>query len=139
MEMASAQLTVFFEDPFWVGIYERESGGRYEACRIVFGPEPKDWTVYEFLLKNWHKLRFSPSMAATGLGKQAANPKRQQRQIQKSLQRMGTGTRSQQALKLQREQGKALRQHCDRTRREQDQARRFALRQEKRREKHKGH
>ena len=35
-------------------------GGQLEACRIVFGAEPKDYEVYDFLLKNWHRLRFSP-------------------------------------------------------------------------------
>ena len=39
--MGYSSLTVFFEDPFWVGVYERTDGGRYEACKITFGAEPK--------------------------------------------------------------------------------------------------
>ena len=33
MEETASTLTVLFEDPFWVGIYERESDGRYQVCR----------------------------------------------------------------------------------------------------------
>ena len=37
METGKAKLTVLFDPPFWVGLFEREHGGRYEACRVVFG------------------------------------------------------------------------------------------------------
>ena len=41
--MARSTLTVFFENPFWVGVYERIDGDRYEVCKITFGAEPKDY------------------------------------------------------------------------------------------------
>ena len=46
-----SRLNVLFDDPFWVGIFEREYEGRYEAARVVFGAEPKDYEVYEFFYK----------------------------------------------------------------------------------------
>ena len=46
-----SRLNVLFDDPFWVGIFEREYEGRYEAARVVFGAEPKDYEVYEFFIK----------------------------------------------------------------------------------------
>ncbi len=30
----TAQLSVFFEEPFWIGIYERMEGKKIEACKI---------------------------------------------------------------------------------------------------------
>ena len=42
MDTAKARLTVLFDPPFWVGLFERESGGRYEACKHTFGAEPRD-------------------------------------------------------------------------------------------------
>ena len=39
------KLTVFFEDPFWVGIFERIEKGKLSVCRVVFGSEPKDYEV----------------------------------------------------------------------------------------------
>ena len=58
MNQSKAKLTVFFEEPFWIGLYERESDGKYEVCKITFGAEPKDYEVYQFLLDNWRQLRF---------------------------------------------------------------------------------
>ena len=59
MAMKSS-LTILFENPFWIGLFERIDGDKYEVCKITFGAEPKDYEVYDFLLKNWHKLKFSP-------------------------------------------------------------------------------
>lgn len=53
-------LTIMFEAPLWIGLYERYDHGQYEVCKITFGAEPKDYEVYEFILKNWNKLKFSP-------------------------------------------------------------------------------
>ena len=48
-------LTILFEAPFWIGVYERFDEGYYEVCKITFGSEPKDYEVYDFLLKNYAK------------------------------------------------------------------------------------
>ena len=74
-DTVKAVLTVLFEDPFWVGIYERSAGGRYEVCKITFGAEPKDYEVYDYLLKNWSKLRFSPSDEADTIAEKQNNPR----------------------------------------------------------------
>ena len=42
MDKVSAKLTVFFEEPFWVGVFERISEDKLSACKITFGAEPKD-------------------------------------------------------------------------------------------------
>ena len=62
MDKVSLTFLVFFEDPFWIGIVERISDGTMEVCRITFGAEPKDYEVYEWLLKNYDGLRFSPAV-----------------------------------------------------------------------------
>ena len=139
MEHGYAELTVWFEDPFWVGLYERRSGGTYEVCRIVFGAEPQDYEVYALLMEHWRHLLFSPSMEAAAPEERRINPKRMQRQIRKSLQNTGIGTKAQQALQLQREQGKEARKKASREEREAEADRQFALRREKQREKHEGH
>lgn len=139
--MASmSKLTVFFEEPFWVGLYERQEGGRYEVSRIVFGAEPKDCEVLDFLLTNWSRLRFSPSVDAAEVEERRVNPKRMQRMIQKQTrQEAAVGTKAQQALNLQREQGKLERRTHSREQREAEKERQYALREEKHREKHRGH
>lgn len=71
-----SSLTILFEAPFWIGLYERTDNGKYEVCKITFGSEPKDYEVYEFLLKNWHKLKFSPPIQAEVAIERKINPKR---------------------------------------------------------------
>ncbi len=139
MEKTVSKLTVFFEEPFWVSIYERECAGQYEVCKITFGAEPKDYEVYGFMLKNFGKLRFSPSLEASAIAEKRINPKRMQREINKQFHDTGIGTKAQQALKLQQEQGKLDRKLRSRAQREAEKEQQFQLRQEKRKEKHRGH
>ena len=131
-------LTILFEDPFWIGLYERIDENKYEACKITFGAEPKDYEVYEFLLKNWDKLKFSPSIEIETAQDRKINPKRMQREISSHLQNKGIGTKAQQALKLQHEQNKVERITKSREQREAEQDRQYALRQKKKKEKHRG-
>ena len=63
MDKVSGKLTVFFEEPFWVGVFERVSEGNLSVCKVMFGAEPKDYEVYEFVLKNYYQLQFSPAVA----------------------------------------------------------------------------
>ena len=113
-----SSLTILFEAPFWIGLYERTDSGKYEVCKITFGSEPKDYEVYEFLLKNWHKLKFSPPIQAEVFIERKLNPKRMQREIQSQLQDKGVGTKAQQALKLQHEQCKLERKAKSREQKE---------------------
>ena len=138
MEDCIAKFTVLFSDPWWVGIYERTNGGRYEVCKITFGPEPRDCEVYDFLLENWHRLKFGPSIPSERLFvEKRPNPKRMQRQAREEM-RSGIGTKAQQALALQREQGKQTRKELTRAQRRSESERQYALRREKRKAKHRG-
>lgn len=138
MQRNVCSLTVFFEGPFWVGVFQRTDGSGLEACKVTFGAEPKDYEVYDFLLKNWGRLRFSPAVQDAAPEEKRRNPKRAQRTIRRALQQHGAGTKAQMALQLQREQEKQERQQLARVRRQAEQARRFQIRQEKKKQKHKG-
>lgn len=133
-----SSLTIMFEAPFWIGVYERYEGGKYEVCKITFGAEPKDYEVYEFLLRNWSNLKFSPPIQSELIEERKINPKRMQREINSQLQERGIGTKAQQALKLQHEQNKIERKTRNREQREAEKERQYALRQEKKKAKHRG-
>lgn len=139
MGMIVSELTILFDDPFWIGIFERKDNGRYEVCKVTFGAEPKDYEVSEFLLRNWSRLRFSPPIEAEETDDRRINPKRMQRIIQKQTAASGIGTKAQQALKLQQEEGKLARKTRSREEREAEKERQFELKQEKRKDKHRGH
>ena len=139
MDKIVSRFTVFFENPFWVGIFEVESERRYEISKIVFGAEPKDYEVYEFLLRNHHRLKFSHKSLSEKSKQKHLNPKRMQKEIKKQLENKGAGTKSQQALKEAYEQSKAERKMLSKVQIEAEKERRFELRQEKKKEKHRGH
>ena len=133
-----SSLTIMFESPFWIGLYERIDGNKYEVCKITFGAEPKDYEVYDFLLHNWKYLQFSPPVKADKVEEKHINPKRIQREINSQLQDRGIGTKAQQALKLQHEQSKIERKTRSKEQKEAEAERQFALRQEKKKAKHRG-
>ena len=99
---------------------------------------PKDYEIYDFLLKNWKKLKFSPPIKSEIMEEKKINPKRLQREINNQLQDRGIGTKAQQALKLQHEQNKLERKTKSREQREAEKERQYALRQEKKKSKHRG-
>lgn len=137
MDKVSGKLTVLFEEPFWIGVFERVSQGELSVCKVTFGAEPKDYEVYDFVLKNYDRLRFSPAVA-TDVKEASRNPKRIQREVHKQVQNTGIGTKAQQALKLQQEQMKTERKSANREKREAEKQRQFELKQQKRIRKHKG-
>ena len=137
MDKVSGRLTVFFENPFWIGVFERISEGKLSVCKVTFGAEPKDYEVYGFVLKHYDRLRFSPAVAAD-VKEASRNPKRVQREVRKQMQNHGIGTKSQQALKLQQEQSKMERRTVSREKREAEKERKFELKQQKKKEKHRG-
>ena len=133
------KFTVFFEEPFWVGVYERICEGQYQVSKVTFGAEPKDYQIYEFLSENWKNLNFSKPQPMEDFPERRINPKRMRRAIARSLSHTGVGTKAQQALKQQQEERKDElrkkgRQEKQRLKQEQCQRK-----QKKRKEKHKGH
>ncbi|MCL1981940.1 MAG: YjdF family protein [Clostridiales bacterium] len=139
MRKIEACFIVFFEDPFWVGVYERVENDLLEVCKITFGSEPKDYEIYKYLLQNWNRLQFSPPVEANKKSISKNNPKRMQRAIGKQLNAQGIATKSQQALKLQQEEGKTARKKKSRLQKEAEIQLKFELRQKKKKEKHRGH
>lgn len=136
--MYKSSLTIMFENPFWIGLYERFDNGTYEVCKITFGAEPKDYEIYDYLLQNWHKLKFSPPIKTDKTKDRKINPKRMQREINSQLEDKGIGTKAQQALQLQREQSKVEKRARTKEQKEAEKERQYALRQEKKKAKHRG-
>ena len=138
MDRVSGKLTIYFEDPFWVGVFERIENRKLSVAKVTFGVEPKDYVVLEFINRNYYHLQFSPAVE-TVINDTKKNPKRAQRDAKKQTLETGIGTKSQQALKLQQEQNKQERKVRSREQRDAESQRLFELKQMKKREKHKGH
>ena len=49
MDKITDKLTVFFENPFWVGIFESVEENNLVVCKVVFGAEPKVSEIYKLI------------------------------------------------------------------------------------------
>ena len=134
MDKVNGRLTVYFEEPFWVGIFEHIEDGKLSVAKVTFGVEPKDYEVQEYIQKYYFGLKFSPAVEAI-VKDIKRNPKRMQRAAKKQILETGIGTKSQQALKLQHDQSKSEHILQNKKQKELDKMRLFALKQQKKKEK----
>lgn len=138
MDRVSVKLTVYFENPFWIGIFERSIDEKLSVCKVIFGAEPKDNEVLEIVLNRYSELKYSPEIQYEKVFKEKVSPKRVQRDAKKQLNNKGVGTKSWQALKLQQEQNKTIRKMKTKKQKELEKEKLYSLKQQKKREKHKG-
>ena len=136
MEEISCKLTVYFDDPFWAAVCERQYAGQLEAANVVFGAEPKDYEAYAYFLSN--RPVFSPAIELEQKPYKPLNPKRARRLAQRQIAAR-IGTKAQQALQLQYQQNKLEQKSVRRSQREEEKERLFAIRTQKKKEKHRGH
>ena len=75
MDKTSCKLTVFFENPFWVGVLECNEDGKLTVSKITFYKEPKDYEIRDFILKKYNQLNFSPAVENVVIEKQKSYKK----------------------------------------------------------------
>ena len=132
------KLTVLFESPFWVGIFEKEQDGKYSVARIVFGAEPRDFEVFEFVINKMDQLKFS-NPQEDEIVKRKINPKRLQREVKKEISKKNIVSKAQDALRLEIEKNKIERRSFNSKLKEVVKQERFELKQQKKKEKKRGH
>lgn len=139
----SSTLTLYHDGQFWVGLIEHVEDGAYGVARIVFGAEPSDEEILQFVLRRWHKLTFFESenepSGTCSPSKLAKNPKRRQREVAKALSRPALSTKAQQALAEQREARKTIGSQTHKLQREAEKQLHLQQRTEKHKQKHRGH
>lgn len=138
MNRSSVTLTVLFNAPFWIGVFECVEDDKLTVAKVIFGAEPKDYEVYDFILKNFYRLKFSPSMVIE-INHTFENPKRRQRAARKQMQKTGIGTKSQQALQLQLEARKIELKNFNKMQQAALKQHQSELKKQKHKEKHRGH
>ncbi len=134
----SSTLTVYHDGQFWVGLAERVEDGRYGVARIVFGAEPSNEEILQFVTSKWAKLAFFGD-DPTEASKPAKNPKRRAREASRALKQPAMGTKAQQTLASQREAMKRESARARSQRRADEAEASFEQRKLKRKQKHRGH
>jgi hypothetical protein len=135
----SITLTVFFEDPFWVGLFAVAEEGKSRYCKVTFGKEPSDAEIYEFCRNNFARLEFTDAYQSGTEKPEALNPKRRKRQIGRELSGRSGVRKSYEAIKesIQQNEKKARRKESKIIKNETaDHV--FQVKQQKHKEKHRG-
>ncbi|MBN1564056.1 MAG: YjdF family protein [Anaerolineae bacterium] len=138
------RFTVYFESPFWVGILEEERDGVLYVARTVFGVEPSNQQLYEFMIYHLSDLRAQMTVglpvAAQSQSQSRKNPKRMQREIRREMACAGDGSRSKahEVMRQQIEQGKQTRRQRSKAERDAEQERKRQIKRQKSKDKHRG-
>src|SRR5579871_2631804 len=136
------KVTVTLENLLWVALFERVHEKKLTAARVIFGKEPTDPELYEWVLANFNQLKFSGTQDFI-LTIKRKNPKRVLREVKKEMKKAnGSVPReslAQQALRLELEKKKVLKKSKTKAEKEAEKEQQFQFKQEKKRQKKRGH
>ncbi|GGH16382.1 YjdF family protein [Paenibacillus segetis] len=136
------KLTVYYEGQYWVGVVEVTVDGKLKAYRHIFGVEPKDPEILEFV--NFRLLQVINGVTQA-LGVEDTqdlagriNPKRLVRLAARETSARGVSSFAQEALKLDYEQRKKEKQVKSKEERERFEDFKRELKVQKAKAKHRG-
>lgn len=140
--MVTIKATILYEGPFWVGLFERTDKKDYSVARKVFGGEPSDAEVYEFVLHHYHELKFGAPQEFQ-LEIKRMNPKRLQREVRREMKKaketIKPSTLAQDYMREEIEKNKKEKKELSKAQKDARKEEQFLLRKQKKKEKHRGH
>ncbi|PAK43400.1 MULTISPECIES: YjdF family protein [Priestia] len=134
-------LTIYHDGQFWVGIIEVVEDGKLRAFRYVFGAEPKDTEILDFIyykLLNIINQSVHSGLDVKGKSNKKINPKRLQRQVAKEINKLGISTKAQEAMKQEYEEKKKSKKKRANQYREELKEQKYLMKKQKAKAKHKG-
>jgi hypothetical protein len=136
------RLLVYFDGQFWTGLIESNESGDYFVRQHIFGAEPSDVEILDFVnIQLPRLLQTAPAMQAEKAPfaePRRINPKRLKKMAAHELRQSPLSTKSQEAMRLQLEQGKEERRQISKAEKEERRERNRKIAQEKARQKHRG-
>lgn len=134
------QVTIQHNGRFFEAIFERNDDQGVAVCRHIFGSEPSDPEIYEFILHHYHQLKFSTPLQFELVIKRKKF-KRMMREVKKEMSkpREHRETRSHELLREEMEKNKKTRKKISKKQKQQAIEDKFQLKQLKRKQKHRGH
>lgn len=140
--MITITATIYYEGAFWVGSFERTDKTGYAVARWIFGDEPSDTEVHNFILNNYEKLHFGAPQEFK-LEIKRMNPKRVQREVKREMERLKEtskpSTLAQDYIREEQEKNKKEKKQKTKAAKEAHEEKLFLMKQQKRKEKHRGH
>ncbi len=141
------KMTVYFDGVFWSALVEFiDRKGHYKAFRHVFGPEPKDNEVVEFIhfslekkLNKYENVDILDNSAVTDFSKKRTNPKRIQRELNKAKKQPILSTKAQISMQEIHESFKRESRELNKEFQESKRRLKYQQKREKRHQKKRGH
>jgi len=140
--MATIKATIFFEKRYWVGTFERTDREGYSVARHIFGAEPSDPEIHDFVLNHYQELKFGEAKEIH-VQIQRMNPKRVQREVRREMEKMKETTRpstlAQDYMREEIEKKKKERKSTSSAEKQAYKDQQFSIKQQKKKEKLRGH
>ncbi len=140
--VVTIKATIFFEGKYWVGSFERTDKAGYAVARHIFGEEPTDPEVHEWVLNHYHELKFG-ELKEVKLEIKRMNPKRLQREVRREMEKlketMRPSTLAQDYMREETEKKKKEKKRVTSVEKEARKKGQFALKQKKKKDKYDGH
>lgn len=139
------RLTVYFDGQFWVGVAEDTDFDPPVVVRHIFGSEPLDAEIVRFVNGPMFTLLAGAALASSANQARVDNvvrsksPKRRVREATAAVRERGISTRSQLALQQQYEAHMLECRAQTREEREAQLERKWALKRQKAKARHRGH
>ena len=135
------KVTVLLEKSLWIALFERNDSEGYAVARKIFGSEPTDAELYNFVLTHFDELKFT-SPQDFKLEIKRKNPKRMQREVRREMKKAKRGiprtTHAQEVLRIDLEKNKKIRKKISKVEKEARLEEKFQQKQEKRKKTHRG-
>lgn len=139
--MVTIKATIFYDKKYWVGAFERTDKEGYAVARHIFGAEPADSEIFEFILSHYHELKFG-ALREFNLEIKRMNPKRVQREVRREMEKLKETARpstlAQDYMREELEKKKKERKLQSSAEKLARKERQFFLKQQKKKEKHRG-
>ena len=141
MKQTVIKATVMLEKSLWIALFERTDIKGYAVARTVFGDEPTDPELYDYISSSFYQLKFTEPQTFKLIVKRK-NYKRMQREVRKEMEiaklKLSKSTQAQETLRLEVEKNKKLKKSFSKGEKESQIQKQF-FRQAKKRKKKLGH
>lgn len=134
------KLSIFHDGQLFIGLVEYKREDSLKISKHVFGQEPSDQKILEFISEELeHLIDSTHTRITTNEPVKRVNPKRLQREVAKEQKKQKFSTMAQEAIKKEQQINKKIRKEQKKVSRDQLKDYKRSIKKLKSKEKHKGH
>jgi hypothetical protein len=138
IKCVTSVFTIFFEDPFWVGILEENYDEKNYMGKHIFGAEPSNSDLIQFYIYEFDKIK-KIKISESNIEAKKMSFKKSLNKAKKIQDKKGIGTKSQNLFQKAFEETMDIKKKLSRAGERADKEEKYIKKQEKKLEKRKGH